>query len=315
MYSLFVGFSVNPEIHVRYPGDSENTKISVPDAGWKIEAGGSALNIQVAASRAGITSKLFAAIGTGGNDRADFFREVMDGFLDNLDVYRLPVRKQDSSVGIIIQPSVGRRRILSHKTPLVPEKVRENVPCLQAQLESCQPAFLVLTGLMPDELELAQPFLNYQGGKIVLAPHVDLIQSGKLLKLLPRVNYLFLNGYERESILGEKPTLDALQRFSYKYGLDWISVTTATHGVKVATQDEQFALPHLESSLPLVDTTGAGDAFLSGTIIALIKGKLAPRTAALYGCCQARLACSREGAANLPPWPEVEQMVTLSRTQ
>jgi len=198
MYSLFIGFSVNPEIHVLYTGDNKATKISVPDEDWKILGGGSALNIQVAASRAGIASRLFAALGTGGNDRPDFFRDTMESFLGNLDVYRLNVRRQDSSVGIIFRPNIGRRRIISHKTPLIPEKVQENIPSLQAQLESCQPAFVVLTGLMPDELELAQP-------------HVDLIQSDKLTELLPQVNYLFLNGFECESILGKNPTLDVLR--------------------------------------------------------------------------------------------------------
>lgn len=311
-YAAFTGFSVNPEIHLVYDSRCPHTKITVLPCNFKIFAGGSAYNIQVAISKAGLPSKLFAALGSGG-ERPDIFREVMEIFLDTLDVQRLWVRKQDSSISLVLHPTNERRRMLSCKTPIIPEKTKENIECITTHLATCEPEFVILTGLMPDELELAEPFLKYTKGKRVLSPHVDLIQSGGLTDILPQINYLFLNGFESETILGKKPTLDTLQKFTREHKLEFVSVTTPTHGVLVATSDDRFQIPSIDHPDPVVDTTGAGDAFLAGVIIAILKGNLSARTSALYGCCHARLACTIEGSANLPPWPKVEELVQEAR--
>ncbi len=75
-------------------------------------------------------------------------------------------------------------------------------------------------------------------------------------------------------------------------GVQTLIVTMGEKGALIYTDDDVIEVPPL--TVPVVDTTGAGDAFNSGLAVALAQGK--PLIEAVkYGCCAGANACTALG--------------------
>ncbi|MDK7215143.1 ribokinase [Corynebacterium pyruviciproducens] len=118
--------------------------------------------------------------------------------------------------------------------------------------------------------------------------------------LLPDVDLLIVNETEAATLLGLEQTpadpQDLPARILDQTGTDTI-LTYGDKGAFVATSTEQFHVPAIKCDV--VDTTGAGDAFVGATA-ALIAEKKDLTTATLFGIAAATAACGSKGAQSYP---------------
>lgn len=118
--------------------------------------------------------------------------------------------------------------------------------------------------------------------------------------LLPDVDLLIVNETEAATLLGLEQTPTDPQnlptRILDQTGTDTI-LTYGDKGAFVATSEERFHIPAI--SCGVVDTTGAGDAFVGATA-ALIAEKEDLKTATRFGIAAATAACGSKGAQSYP---------------
>ena len=315
MAGIAVGFSVNPEEHLVFEGGlPEGVTARVNHDYYAVHGGGSSFNIHKAVAGAGIASMLFVPVGYSPDGKLDFNRGQMDEMLAGMSAVRLPLRDRHSSRATILCPSKGPGgRILAYKPPILADRVPDAVEKIRGHLRNQAPEYLVLTGIMEDELPLARTFTEHKDGKVVFAPHVSLINSGKVLEVLPEADYLYLSAIESKALLGNKMSLQQLQEFARKHELELVSVSNGKHGLWIATPEDAFHIPEVPFAVRCIDTTGAGDALISGMLIAFLRGCKSVRAAALFGAAHARMACTRIGGSSVPAWDEVEKLVEATR--
>jgi hypothetical protein len=315
MAGIAVGFSVNPEEFLFFEGNlPEGVTARINHQRYAVYGGGSSYNIHKAVAGAGIASMLFVPVGYSSDGRLDFNRGQMDEMLAGMSAIRLPLRDRHSSRATILCPMSGPGgRILAYKPPILKDRIPEAIESIRGHLHNQEPDFLVLTGIMEDELPLAKVFTEYSEGRIVLAPHVSLINSGKVLDILPEADYLFLSAIESQALLGSEMSLQELREFTVKHELELVSVSNGKHGLWIATPEDAFHISEVPLNCPCVDTTGAGDALVSGMLIAFLKGCNSVRAAALYGASHARIVCTKIGGSSVPAWDEVEKLVEVTR--
>lgn len=92
-------------------------------------------------------------------------------------------------------------------------------------------------------------------------------------------------------------------------GVGCALITLGEQGVLMHTASESVHVPAFDAG-PVVETTGAGDAFNGGFATALAQGK-APLDAARFGCAVAGLSVTRAGAAaSMPSLSEVQALLS-----
>jgi ribokinase len=88
-------------------------------------------------------------------------------------------------------------------------------------------------------------------------------------------------------------------------------VTLGAAGALLHTRTESTLVPAFEAG-PVVETTGAGDAFNGGFAAALARGA-SPVDAVRFGCAVAGISVTRPGTApSMPPLAEVEALLAAS---
>lgn len=109
-----------------------------------------------------------------------------------------------------------------------------------------------------------------------------------------------------QSIESEKDCQSAAKVFLDK-GVKNILITLGDKGCFFKNQEEEFLLPAKKLSFPVVDTTGAGDAFNGAFSVALSKNKNY-KEAIEFANLVAGISVTREGAANsMPTIDEIEE--------
>jgi ribokinase len=85
-------------------------------------------------------------------------------------------------------------------------------------------------------------------------------------------------------------------------------ITLGRRGVLVHAAGQSVHVPAVSCG-PVIDTTGAGDAFVGGFAAALARGS-APLDAVLFGCATAGIAVTRRGTAPaMPTLAEIEAVM------
>lgn len=116
--------------------------------------------------------------------------------------------------------------------------------------------------------------------------------------LVENVDLLIVNETEGAMLLGTDETEPEFiaRKLQQQTGTDTI-LTYGDKGAFVATSTEQFHVPAIKCDV--VDTTGAGDAFVGATA-ALIAEKKDLTTATRFGIAAATAACGSKGAQSYP---------------
>ncbi len=140
--------------------------------------------------------------------------------------------------------------------------------------------------------------------KLVLADTMDLwinTQRDALLKLLPRLDGLFVNDSEAQLLTGEKSLVRAgaaLRRLGPKF----VILKKGEHGAMLFSADGVFVVPAYPTP-DVVDPTGAGDSF-AGALMGYLESDDAPppgrlRRAMAYGTVVASLTVEDFGLDRL----------------
>ncbi|WEX75502.1 ribokinase [Sinorhizobium numidicum] len=129
--------------------------------------------------------------------------------------------------------------------------------------------------------------------------------------IYPLCDYIVPNETEAAAIVGfALPTLEDARRGGdvlLKKGVKTALITLGERGVLYHTDGQSALVPAIASG-PVVDTTGAGDAFVGGFSAALARG-LAPVEAVRFGCATAGISVTRRGTA--PAMPKLAEIEAL----
>lgn len=111
---------------------------------------------------------------------------------------------------------------------------------------------------------------------------------------LPYLHTLKLNLKEALAVTGTATYSEAAQQL-LNLGVQYVYITLGSEGVYCRNATEEWLYPALPAEI--VNTTGAGDAFLAGVVFACTKGIAFPQTAQ-YGLMAARAALMSPKAVN-----------------
>jgi len=269
----------------------------LPDAGetlasrdYTVQLGGKGANQSVAAARAGATVRHLGAVGTDGLD----MRDVMTGY--GVDCGGVQVLDGATGHAIIMVDQSGENAIVLHGGA---NHALALDPLLSA-LDGAQAGdFLLMQNETAWQPEIAAA-ASARGMKVIYsaAPFsAEAVQA-----VLPFVSMLMMNDIEAQQLqdaLGV--TLADLP----------VGNVVVTHGAKGASWHSkgraEIFVPAL--SVPVLDTTGAGDCFAGALVAALSDGK-GPADAMQFAACAAALQVSRAGAA--AAMPDRAQIDTLA---
>ena len=120
-----------------------------------------------------------------------------------------------------------------------------------------------------------------------------------MAEVLPYVNYLLPSlPSDSEALLDTSEPLEVVEQLRDR-GADLVAVKCGEHGAVVSIADQVFEVPAYTAG-PVVDTTGAGDAFNGGLLHGLLRG-MDPRDAATLGTIAAGLKVRGRGALTTMP--------------
>jgi ribokinase len=130
--------------------------------------------------------------------------------------------------------------------------------------------------------------------------------------IFPLCDYVTPNETEAATLTGLKvETVEDARRAGdafLKKGVGTALITLGEKGALLHGKDRSILVPAFKAG-PVVETTGAGDAFNGGFAVALAKG-LAPEEATRFGCAVAGISVTRPGTApSMPSLAEVEALL------
>lgn len=129
---------------------------------------------------------------------------------------------------------------------------------------------------LPYHLEIAEFLKNHPETKLAFQPGTFQIKIGteKLNYLYARTEIFFCNVEEAEQILGiENKDVLTLSKGIEALGPKIVSISDGPNGAYLFLNDELWKIPMYSDTSPVVDRTGAGDAFASTLTACLALGK------------------------------------------
>ena len=274
---------------------------------FKMGAGGKGFNQCVAATRAGADMTMVTKVGN------DVFAQPLYDTMRQLGL-------QEDGIFCSDQPNTGTALIL------VAEQTGQNAilvtpgACEQlttAEIDQMRPVLSACDYLLT-QLEINDDALAYAIGQakqlgvsVILnpAPAHSLPDA-----LLAMVDVITPNEVEAQTLTGiavtdEKSAAQAAAYFHQK-GVAAVCITMGGQGVFVSQAGRQQLIPAF--SVPVVDTTGAGDAFNGGLLTALLEGKDL-FAAAVFASALAALSVQKLGTA--PSMPQRDEIDTFLQQQ
>lgn len=196
---------------------------------------------------------------------------------------------------IIVSP--GAARLLSPADIEAKRAVIEGASVFITQLE--QPIDAALAALS---------IAKKAGVTTILNPAPAAPLPGEIYALC---DYITPNETEAEEMTGVKvATLDDARKAGdvlLSRGVGTAAITLGERGALIHSRTQSTVVP-VFSAGPVVETTGAGDAFNGGFAVALARG-LPPVDAARFGCAVAGISVTRKGAASsMPTLAEAEAL-------
>jgi len=277
---------------------------------FKLGPGGKGSNQAVAAARAGAQVSF---IGKVGNDpfgelaRTTYRQESIDA------TWLLTSENPTGAAAIIIDAESGENSII-----VVPGA------CLDLTPREVDGARELIAGsaIFVTQLELALPTVEHGlalahslGVPTILnpAPGCKLPES-----IFPNCDYVTPNESETEVLTGIRvcSAADAERAADcfLGFGVENVVITMGAQGAFVKNRSVKAVVPAFDAG-PVVETTGAGDAFNGGLAVALAEGRDLV-DAARFGCATAAISVTRHGTApSMPHRGEIDELLNGERSQ
>jgi ribokinase len=263
---------------------------------FQLGPGGKGSNQAVAAARAGARVSFISKIGNDpfGDVARKVYRE------EGIDTqHLLTTTTPTGAAGIIVDARTGENSII-----VVPGACFELVPEEVDQMKDLIAGSVIFLA----QLELALPTVEH-GLKLARSLDVPTILNPAPACTLPKSIFKFCdfvtpNESEAEILTGVKvTTLSDAERAAdvlLDLGVRNVVITLGAQGAFVKNATTQGHIPAYNAG-PVVETTGAGDAFNGGFAVALAEGKDVLE-AARFGCAVAGISVTRHGTAPSMPF-------------
>lgn len=232
----------------------------IPAEGWQQTIGGNAANNAVALSRLGLHAAIWTIIGHdsfGALIKKTMQAEKVDASFIELD------KKQPTNQSLVINFQ-GERTILVHHNPR-----SYKLPALPAS------SWVYLTSMNSGSEKIFPALLSYlkkNKTKLAFNPGTFQIKSGinVLRPVLAQTTAIFVNLEEAGRILGtpEEKEVHKLTKNLAALGPKIIVITNGSEGAHAWDGKRCYLMPILKEA-PVVERTGAGDAFAGGFMAAL----------------------------------------------
>lgn len=248
-------------------------KIPIKNTGHSI--GGNAANVAVGCKKLGLNSAIVTELGDDVNGII-IKTELEKTGVNTKFVKVLPGK--DSRYSVVLNYK-SERTVLSHyvkrsySLPKLPRTKYLYYSSLYGQFGKVQKGIL-------DHLK------KHPETKLIVNPGSHQIKNGlnELKKILPYTNLLFVNKEEATKLVGKKPDIKSLIRALHNKQIKNVVITDSTNG---AYASDGQAMYHMEIyPIKATGKTGAGDAFASGFVSALLYKKTL-KEAVIWGTANA----------------------------
>ena len=252
---------------------------------YSFSLGGDASNVAIGASRLGHSSALMAETGFD-----EFLLKITKTLeKEGVDTSRLTRGQEKESAFSVILNFKGDRIIFQE------DRKREH----NFDFTNVDAKVLYLTSLgyeWKKVYENALKFAQEKGTVLVLNPGVYQIENIKLLEnVLKRCDLIFLNKEEAEVILEvSQADLESLCKGIKNLGPKEVVITNGKEGACLLDENSNFFKSGIIQG-EVVERTGAGDAFASGFVSAMLY-EMSPEQKLFWGSANAASAVSKLGA-------------------
>jgi ribokinase len=274
-------------------------------SGFALGPGGKGSNQAVAAARAGASVQMLSRLGDDAFGRLARDTWAADGIDASLvENCATPT----GAAAILIDEAKGENAII-----VVPGACFTLTPQdVEAAGDAIRAAGVLLTQLeLPLEtVECGMRVARAAGVRTILNPAPAQALSDAMLGL---ADYLIPNESEAALLTGlpveSKAQAEAAARVLLGRGARCVIVTLGAQGALVCAEGAEAVLVSSFSAGPVLETTGAGDAFCGGFAAALSEGRTVLE-AARFGCATAGISVTRAGTApSMPKRAEIEELL------
>ena len=286
----------------RYPAQGGKTRVR----GVLDQGGGQVASALVALARLGHRVRI---IGKRGDDAEGerIEQEFRAAGVDTAGLIAVPGARSQLSL-ILVPAAGGERTIFVQRGPEIDLAPADIAPALLPEA----PYLLLIDGHELEACLLAAAHCRAHGGRVVL--DAEYCAPGTAA-LLPLVDELVADESFPVKLLGadagEPPDAPATLAALLATGTGRVTVTLGARGA--VSWDGRCLLRQRAFAVPVVDTTGAGDAFHAGICHGLLAGLDAAATLR-FACALAGLKCGAPGGrSGLPSLAEVEALLAKGR--
>lgn len=258
----FAAYNSNNESIIVVPA---NTKIDMPEIASDI--GGGAPNVATTFARTGLKVACMAKVGVDGSGK-----EIED----NLDKERIvPMLIKDKShqtgLSLILKGPNGEDTTFIHRGAGYEYRRKD------FDLAKIKAKWLYITSLGGDLAVLNRlvKWAEAQNVRVAVNPGpLELSKPKRLISILRRVDVVVMNRYEAQTLLA-KESMEAILIAARSFGLHTIVITDSQYGSTILDGNYLYTTG-IYKKVIVVDRSGAGYAFGSGLISAIIQGKSMP---------------------------------------
>lgn len=276
-------------------------------SGFKLGPGGKGSNQSVAAAKLGVDVSFITRLGV------DPFADMARACWKDAGVKPVVIETPESYTGaayIFVDENSGDNAIIV--CPGAAELISPADVEASAELIRSAGVFVTQLEQPADAAVRALEIAKLAGVTTILNPAPA---NTPPVQIYPLCDYVTPNEAETEELTGIKvETLDDARRAGDKLLSMGVGAAIITLGEKGALLHMQDASEHVPavSAGPVVETTGAGDAFNGGFAAALARGS-APLDAVRFACAVAGISVTRPGTApSMPSLVEVQQLLGSS---
>ena len=261
------------QAHLADSVDHVNKEICFPFGGKvpyefikTIRACGNASNAAISASRLGLTSAVISDIGKDQNGKECLAELKKNGVIRK---YVHTHKKINTNFSYILWYNTERTILIKH----------QQFPYTLSGLRK-EPRWIYLTSLGEHSLdyhtEIVRYLDNHREVKLVFQPGTFQIKFGKevLASVYKRTTVFFCNVEEARKILGDKTSdVVTMMREIRALGPKIVIITDSDKGAYALENNDSYFVPIYPDTKPAYERTGAGDAFSSAIVAALVLGK------------------------------------------
>jgi ribokinase len=255
----FAAYKAEDESLIALPA---NTKIDMPDIASDI--GGGAPNAAVTFSRAGLKTACMAKVGADASGREVELTLKKDKIIPLLNKDKC----HQTGLTLVLKGPNGEDTMFIHRGAGYEYRTKD------FDMGRIQTKWLYITSLGGDLLVLNRlvKWAVSRGSRIAINPGpLELAKPKRLISILKKVDAVIVNRREAEGLLGDDDTTEML-RTARRLGLHTVVITDSQSGATILDGNYLYR-SGIYKKVAVVDRSGAGYAYGSGLVAAIVKGK------------------------------------------